>query len=142
VSDFSSAKFESANFTEVDFKGEVKFKESSFPYREHDLKNNLCLLHSKHNEIAIRFDNSIFRNRTQFRGKSEKEEPLELELVSFKGVDLSNVEFSNVRWLESENSSKKLLPTRYKIIDELLLEKRKKGTLQRVQFKYHIYCLT
>jgi hypothetical protein len=57
--------------------------------------------------------------------------PLELGLVSFKGVDLSNVEFHNVKWLEPQ----KLLVPRYIIIDELLVDENK--NYQEVSYIYN-----
>jgi hypothetical protein len=53
----------------------------------------------------------------QFIGDAKNKQPLELGLVSFKGVDLSNVEFHNVRWLKTKS-----LVARNKIIDEQLLD--------------------
>ena len=52
----------------------------------------------------------------QFIGYTESKQLLELGLVSFKGVELSNVEFHNVRWLKTKS-----LVVRNKIIDEQLL---------------------
>ena len=53
----------------------------------------------------------------QFIGYTESKQLLELGLVSFKGVELSNVEFHNLRWLKTKS-----LVTRNKIIDEQLLD--------------------
>jgi hypothetical protein len=69
----------------------------------------------------IKFDYATFRKRVQFIGGSKgDQQPLQLGLVSLKGVDLSNVEFHNVRWL---NPKTLFFPPRYIIIDEALLGK-------------------
>ena len=52
----------------------------------------------------------------QFIGYTESKQLLELGLVSFKGIELPNVEFHNARWLKTKS-----LVTRNKIIDEQLL---------------------
>jgi len=55
------------------------------------------------NTGLIRFNHSTFRKRVQFIGDAENKQLLELGHVSFKGVDLSNVEFRNVRWLKTKS---------------------------------------
>ena len=57
----------------------------------------------------------------RFIGDPNTKQLLELGLVSFKGVDLSNVEFHNVRWFKPKRS---FFP-RYMIVDEVLLGKSK-----------------
>jgi hypothetical protein len=69
----------------------------------------------------------------QFIGDAKNKQLLELGLVSFKGVDMSNVEFHNIRWLKP----KKLLFPRYMIIDELLLGKNKNTNYEEVSKIYN-----
>lgn len=104
---FKGAKFENSDFTKyhvsfthVDFKDEVDFDSSSFKYSlfpKPDQKNDYEELKNKR-PSPIRFDNTIFRKRVRFLGEAER--PLYLGLVSLKGVDLTNVIFQNVEWLQ------------------------------------------
>jgi uncharacterized protein YjbI with pentapeptide repeats len=87
--DFAYATFQQANFSYADFIGEVEFNNTTFPNEDRTNKH-----------IPIRFDYSTFRSRVRFIGKSDK--PLDLSNVSFKGVNLDNVEFHNVRWREDK----------------------------------------
>ena len=106
---FSFATFtEGANFSSSNFKDEVKFDKSRFPSPKtgKDFKDNT---------ISIKFDYSTFKERVQFIGDSNKQ-PLELGLVSFKGVDLSHIEFHNVGWLQPKRS---FFP-RYMIIESIV----------------------
>ena len=89
----------------------MKFNKSRFPSPKTDRD-------SKDNTVLIRFDYSTFRKRVQFIGYTESKQLLELGLVSFKGIELSDLEFHNARWLKTKS-----LITRNKIIDEQLLEK-------------------
>jgi hypothetical protein len=124
---FSRATFnEKADFSRSDFIDEVKFDKSRFPSPKP--KKDF-----KYNTISITFDYSTFRKRMQFIGDAEKKQPLELGLVSFKGVDLSNVEFHNVRWLKPRNS----FFSRYMIIDEALLGKNKNINYEEVSKIYN-----
>jgi uncharacterized protein YjbI with pentapeptide repeats len=66
----------------------------------------------------VQFNYSTFRKRVRFIPAENSDKPIDLGWVSFKGVDLSNVEFHNVRWLKTG----RFLFWRYKIIDELLLD--------------------
>jgi hypothetical protein len=65
-------------------------------------------------DILIQFDFSTFEKGARFTG------PLELGLVSLKGVNLSNLEFINVKWLEKREM---LFFTRMGIIDEQMMDK-------------------
>ena len=105
---------------------EVKFDNSRFPSPKADED-------FKFNTISIQFDYSTFRKRVQFIGDSKNKRLLELGLVSFKGVDLSNVEFHNVRWLKPKRS---FFP-RYMIIDEVLLGKDKNTKYEEVSKIYN-----
>jgi uncharacterized protein YjbI with pentapeptide repeats len=87
--DFPYATFQQANFSYADFIGEVEFIYTTFPNEDRTNKH-----------IPIRFDYSTFRSRVRFIGKSN--EPLDLSNVSFKGVNLDNVEFHNVKWREDK----------------------------------------
>ena len=69
----------------------------------------------------------------RFIGVPENNQLLDLGLVSFKGVDLSNVEFHNVRWLKPKRS---FFP-RYMIIDEALLGKSKNTNYEEVSKIYN-----
>jgi uncharacterized protein YjbI with pentapeptide repeats len=86
---FSDAIFQKADFLDADFIGEVEFINTTFPNEDRTNKH-----------IPIRFDYSTFRSRVRFIGNSDK--PLDLSNVSFKGVNLDNVEFHNVRWREDK----------------------------------------
>jgi hypothetical protein len=91
--DFSGAKFQQqAIFLDTDFIGEVEFNNTTFS--NEDRTNKYILI------PPIRFDYSTFRSRVRFIGKSDK--PLDLSNVSFKGVNLDNVEFHNVKWREDK----------------------------------------
>jgi hypothetical protein len=78
-----------ADFSRANFIGEVEFINTTFPNEDRTNKH-----------IPIRFDYSTFRSRVRFIGKSDK--PLDLSNVSFKGVNLDNVEFHNVKWREDK----------------------------------------
>jgi hypothetical protein len=74
-------------------------------------------------DIPIKFDYSTFRKRARF--SSEPSKPLELGYVSFVGVIMTNIEFSNVKW---KTKNEKLLRikdiiTRNVIIDEEYLNR-------------------
>jgi hypothetical protein len=87
---FSFATFQQqADFLDTDFIGEVEFNNTTFSNEDRTNKY-----------IPIIFDYSTFRSRVRFIGKSN--EPLDLSNVSFKGVDLDNVEFHNVKWREDK----------------------------------------
>jgi uncharacterized protein YjbI with pentapeptide repeats len=86
---FLKATFQQANFSYADFIGEVEFINTTFPNEDRTNKH-----------IPIRFDYSTFRSRVRFIGDSNK--PLDLSNVSFKGVNLDNVEFHNVKWREDK----------------------------------------
>ena len=63
----------------------------------------------------------IWKKRVQFIGESEKakqQQPLQLGLVAFKGVDLPNVEFHNVEW---QKTKELIFITRNVIVDEKML---------------------
>lgn len=68
-------------------------------------------------DILIQFDFSTFEKGASFTGGSK---PLEVGIVSFKGMNFSNVEFINVKWLEKREM---LFFTRMGIIDEQMLDK-------------------
>jgi hypothetical protein len=63
--------------------------------------------------IPLGFDYSTFRKRVRFVGLPDR--PISLEGISFKGVDLSNVEFHNVVWIEKHE----IVKGRMIIVDEL-----------------------
>jgi hypothetical protein len=106
--DFSSATFkEKADFSFSDLAGEAEFDESIFPF--YDITKDVI-------QPPIQFGYSAFRKRVRFIGTSDTE--LELGLISFKGVELSNAEFYNVKW----SREKGFLITRNIIIDEKLAE--------------------
>jgi uncharacterized protein YjbI with pentapeptide repeats len=109
--DFDKSTFSIADFTNTDFNDEVSFSLSEFPSPKigEDLKDK---------NISIKFDDSIFRKMVRFIGAFTK--PLELGLVSFKGADLSNVDFRNVKW---QLKTQLLFFPRQIIIDEIMLEK-------------------
>jgi uncharacterized protein YjbI with pentapeptide repeats len=83
--------------------------------------------------IPIKFDYCKFRKTVQFKGKSEKKEPLRLGLVSFKGVDLSQVEFHNVEW---QKIKEMIFITRNVIVDEKMLDKEN-GNYEEVSKIYN-----
>jgi uncharacterized protein YjbI with pentapeptide repeats len=115
---FFVSEFTKATFHKVDFKDEVEFEFTYFPPEPSNLD-------SKNIDIPIQFDYSTFRSRCRFIGRPERH--LELGAVSFKGVDLSNVEFHNVDWLKGriKQSVRKGFVSRNMIIDELFLDKKK-----------------
>jgi len=86
----------------------------------------------KDKPIPIKFDYSTFRKRVQFVGESEKEKPLQLGLVSFKGVDLSNAEFHNVEW---QKTKEMIFITRNIIVDEKVF--RENGNYEEVSKIYN-----
>jgi hypothetical protein len=63
--------------------------------------------------MPIQFADSRFKKGARFIG-------LELGLVSFKGVNLSNLEFINVKWLEK---TEMWFFRRMAVIDEQMLDK-------------------
>ena len=98
---FDGAKFSGqADFTRSDFKEEVTFDGTIFPSPEESDETSAKPTKEQDKSIPIIFDYCKFRKTVQFNSKSEKEKPLELGLVSFKEVDLSNVVFNNVKWQE------------------------------------------
>lgn len=103
---FTQGVIKHGNFQGADFRGEADFSVGFPAYKE------------TQSGIPIKFDYATFRQRTRFIGSTEY--PLELSGVSFKGVDLSEVEFHNVKWLRN-----KYPPWREMVIDEVLLEKNK-----------------
>ena len=113
-----------ANFARSDFINEVWFDKSRFPSPKTDKD-------FKDNTICIKFDYCKFRKLMQFIG--DPSTPLELGLVSLKGVNLSNVEFHNVKWLKTKN----LFFSRYMIIDEALLGKGKNTNYEDVSKIYN-----
>ena len=109
---FSFATFtKEAYFLGSDFTGEVTFDKSNFPSPKSEREDKKII-------PIIKFDYCTFRKRVQFIGESEEEKPLHLGLVSFKGVDLSNVEFHNVKWQEIKEL---IFITRNAIVDEKML---------------------
>ncbi|GIU71525.1 MAG: hypothetical protein KatS3mg003_1004 [Candidatus Nitrosocaldaceae archaeon] len=81
-------------------------------------EDNNKIIYLKYDDIPIKFDYSTFRKRVRFIG--EANDQLSLEAVSFKGVDLTNVEFHNVKWKEKRRL--KGLISRKIIIDEEFLD--------------------
>jgi uncharacterized protein YjbI with pentapeptide repeats len=108
--DFSYAKFQQeADFSFANFIGEVEFINTTFPNKDRTNKY-----------IPIIFDYSTFRSRVRFIGNSD--EPLDLSNVSFKGVNLDNVEFHNVKWREDKVLR---IIKRNIIVDELFMDELK-----------------
>lgn len=109
-------------FTCAKFNDEAEFLNTEF--NEIELLNVTFPTPNNNERIPVRFDYSTFRKRGRFI--SEKN-PLNLEGVSFKGVDLTNVEFHNVKWGEKEEKLFYIFPVarRNIIIDEMLLDKNK-----------------
>jgi len=95
--------FAKALLDSISFHDEVDFKTVTFP-------NN-----SK--SISIDFSHSTFRKRVRFIGSPQ--EKITLASVSFKGVDLTNVEFSYVDWIKEHDFG---YFERFIIIDEKMLE--------------------
>lgn len=108
---FSNCTISRVDFSAVDFTDEVDFFFSHFPefrYQKND----------EDYEIPIRFDYATFRKRVRFVGKPNS--MLNLETISFKGVDLLNAEFHNVKWLTAS------FPTnRSMIVDEKIVHLKK-----------------
>jgi uncharacterized protein YjbI with pentapeptide repeats len=71
-------------------------KEVVYWFITKEKKNKLYL----YQYIPITFRYAIFEKLVRFIGNSD--EPLDLSNVSFKGVDLDNVEFHNVKWREDK----------------------------------------
>lgn len=67
--------------------------------------------------IPIKFNCCTFRKSVQFIAKIEK--PLQVGLISSKGVDLSNIEFHNVKWQKTKDL---IFITRDIIVDEKTLD--------------------
>jgi uncharacterized protein YjbI with pentapeptide repeats len=83
--------------------------------------------------IPIKFDYATFRKRARFTGEPNK--PLQLGFVSFVGVDMTNIEFSNVKWKSKEEKFLKIVKVieRDVIIDEEHLEgKNNYGEVSRI----------
>jgi uncharacterized protein YjbI with pentapeptide repeats len=133
---FDEAEFsEQASFSWTDFKEEVTFDKTFFPPSEADIdseETSAKPTQEQYKTIPIKFDYCKFRKTVQFIGKSEKKEPLQLGLVSFKGVDLSNVEFHNVKWQEIKEP---IFITRNVIVDEKMLYKN--GNYEEVSKIYN-----
>jgi uncharacterized protein YjbI with pentapeptide repeats len=109
---FSYAHFQYAEFSFVEFREEVEFFNVEFPSTD----KNIFI-------IPIKFNHSTFRKRARFSGKPDK--PLELGLVSFVGVDMDNIEFSNVKWKTKKEKLLRIknIITRNIIIDEEHLDR-------------------
>jgi hypothetical protein len=101
-----------AIFLDTDFIGEVEFNNTTFSNEDRTNKH-----------IPIRFDYSTFRSRVRFIGDSN--EPLDLSNVSFKGVNLDNVEFHNVKWREDKVLWFLPFIKRNIIVDELFMDELK-----------------
>jgi uncharacterized protein YjbI with pentapeptide repeats len=122
---FSGAQFKdwqntNASFTHIDFQKEAIFDSSAydtsiFPSPPPKEKYNDLVLRK---DAPIKFDDAIFRERVRFIGETST--PLQLGLVSLKGVELTNAIFHNVRWIE-----KGLLWRRNAIVDEIRLSEKK-----------------
>ncbi len=112
---FIGAEFEEANFNGA------KFKEANFAYTDFMDEVDFSYIFTLEcsDDITIRFDYSTFRKKVRFIGKADN--PLRLQTVSFKGVDLTNVEFYNVEW--RERSEFLGLVKRNIIVDEEFLDK-------------------
>jgi uncharacterized protein YjbI with pentapeptide repeats len=110
--DFLYATFQQADFSYANFIGEVEFIYTTFPNEDRTNKH-----------IPIRFDYSTFRSRVRFIGNSD--ELLDLSNVSFKGVNLDNVEFHNVRWREDKVLWFLPFIKRNIIVDELFMDELK-----------------
>lgn len=109
--EMSRCEFINANFSYVDFQGELELSNVKFP--EIDLKK----VKEPGFEIPIRFNYSTMRQRVRIIGKAE--DPIVLEGVSFLGVNLQNIEFNNVKWLSPRLTWRKI------ILDELMLNTNK-----------------
>ena len=72
----------------------------------------------KKTEIPIRFNYSTFKKRVRLAGRSNSK--INLESISWLGVDLTNFEFYNTKWQKAD------FPTyRKMIVNEKLLEENK-----------------
>ncbi|AJW71048.1 pentapeptide repeat-containing protein [Nitrosopumilus adriaticus] len=111
ATNLSRGEFINANFSYVDFHGELDLAYMKFP------KINTAKIKTLGYEIPINFDFSTMRQRVRVSGKVN--EPVVLEGVSFLGVNLQNFEFNNVKWLSPKRMWRKV------IINELMLEKNK-----------------
>jgi uncharacterized protein YjbI with pentapeptide repeats len=83
--------------------------------------------------IPIKFDYATFRKRVRFTGEPNK--LLQLGFVSFVGIDMTYVEFSNVEWKTKEEKFLKIIKVieRDVIIDEDHLEiKNNHGEVSRI----------
>ena len=60
-------------------------------------------------EMPVRFDFAKFRKRTLFYVEKPGQKDIHLGMASFRGVDLSNVEFHNVEWFKKYNNTLKNL---------------------------------
>jgi uncharacterized protein YjbI with pentapeptide repeats len=98
--DFSGAIFQQADFLSVTFQQEADFLYADFIGEVEFINTTFSNEDRTNKHIPIRFDYSTFRSRVRFIGDSN--EPLDLSNVSFKGVNLDNVEFHNVRWREDK----------------------------------------
>ncbi len=131
---FISAEFNLVNFFRAKFNDMVyffaKFKDLVYfsnVYFDDEVDFYRIIFPTSNNQedIPVRFDYATFKKRVRFLGDSSN--PLNLEAVSFKGVDLSNFEFHNVRWKEKEERLFYILPLvrRKIIIDEEFMDKNK-----------------
>lgn len=96
----------------IDIKHEYKNKnvvDKSNIYKIHKI---VTKLYGEAKSVPIKFDYSTIRKRMRFIGSNSIK--CNLSSISFKGVDLSNVEFHKVKWLVS----KTFLFHRNSIIDE------------------------
>ncbi|MEW6042933.1 MAG: pentapeptide repeat-containing protein [Thermoproteota archaeon] len=116
---FLSSTFDNAKFLYVRFEGENTFIESTFNQAEFTGSNfkgeidfsNIHLPEFKEGskEIPIEFNYVTFGKRAKFIGTVKHN--LNLESVSFIGTDLTNVEFHNVKWLQTKNYPwRKIIP--------------------------------
>jgi hypothetical protein len=115
------------SFNHINFNDEVEFDSSAYS-KEYvfdftgmfDCPERYDLDNSKWPLIV--FDHSTFRKRVRFIGHAINQ--LNLGLVSFDGVDLSNAEFHNVKWIKERGK----LVTRNVIIDEVLTKNKPPGS--------------
>jgi uncharacterized protein YjbI with pentapeptide repeats len=103
-------------FTHVNFNDEVHFdcsmySSSIFPPLDEKDYDELKAA----NYPPIKFDDTQFNGKARFIG--DVTTPLRLDLVSFKGVDLTNVVFQNVKWLKRGR-----LWRRNIIVDEFIVD--------------------
>jgi hypothetical protein len=104
--ELDDVNFDEAIFTHCDFLGEIDFNTVNFPINSDSIKVDFAL--------------ASFRKRVRFNGTYKN--PVYLTSVSFRAVDLINVEFHNVVWLKTHNHG---FLQRYLLVDEKLLEKSK-----------------